>query len=121
MQSIRAAHSAAAAGRNLTKTVFSGIQPTGIPHLGNYAGAIRQWVNLQHSEPSDTNLVYSVVDLHAITTPKSAQDLKQWRREGMAALIALGIDPDRATLFWQSSVRQDSKPAIFYRRIMLIS
>lgn len=98
------------AARTLTKTVFSGIQPTGIPHLGNYAGAIRQWVDFQRSEPSHTKLVYSVVDLHAITTPKSAQELKKWRRESMAALIALGIDPDRATLFWQSSVRFNSLP-----------
>lgn len=93
------------AGRNLARVVFSGIQPTGIPHLGNYAGALRQWVNLQHEEPSDTKLIYSIVDLHAITTPQSRDDLRKWRREALASLLAIGIDPDRCTLFHQSSVR----------------
>lgn len=86
------------------KVVFSGIQPTGTPHLGNYAGAIRQWVHLQ-SEPADQcKLIYSVVDLHAITGTQQAKQLRQWKRETLAALIAAGIDPERSTLFYQSSV-----------------
>lgn len=86
------------------KVVFSGIQPTGIPHLGNYAGALRQWVQLQHSEPSSTKLIYSIVDLHAITTPQEPTQLRKWRREALASLLAIGIDPERSTLFFQSSV-----------------
>lgn len=86
------------------RVIFSGIQPTGIPHLGNYAGALRQWVQLQDKEPSETKLIYSIVDLHAITTPQRPEQLKQWKREALAALLAIGIDPDRATLFSQSSV-----------------
>ncbi|KAH9239216.1 hypothetical protein K456DRAFT_1828183 [Colletotrichum gloeosporioides 23] len=86
------------------KVVFSGIQPTGTPHLGNYAGAIRQWVHLQ-SEPADQcKLIYSVVDLHAMTGTQQAKQLRQWKRETLAALIAAGIDPERSTLFYQSSV-----------------
>ncbi|EFY87484.1 tryptophanyl-tRNA synthetase [Metarhizium acridum CQMa 102] len=86
------------------KVIFSGIQPTGIPHLGNYVGALRQWVQLQHHEPKDTKLIYSIVDLHAITTPQSPEKLKQWKRESLAALLAVGIDPERSILFYQSSV-----------------
>ncbi|KAF6822297.1 Tryptophan-tRNA ligase, mitochondrial [Colletotrichum plurivorum] len=91
------------------KTIFSGIQPTGTPHLGNYAGAIRQWVQLQ-SQPADTcQLIYSVVDLHAITVPQQARQLRQWKRETLAALLAAGIDPARSTLFYQSSVPAHSE------------
>jgi tryptophanyl-tRNA synthetase len=85
------------------RIVFSGIQPTGVPHLGNYVGALRQWVQLQHSEP-DTKLIYSIVDLHAITMPQPPEQLRTRKREALAALLAIGIDPERATLFYQSSV-----------------
>ncbi|KAF4120255.1 LOW QUALITY PROTEIN: tryptophanyl-tRNA synthetase [Geosmithia morbida] len=96
-------------GRSLTRVVFSGIQPTGVPHLGNYAGALRQWVNLQHSEPSSTKLIYSIVDLHAITTPQKPEQLARWKREALASLLAIGIDPDRCTLFYQSTVPAHSE------------
>jgi tryptophanyl-tRNA synthetase len=85
------------------RVVFSGIQPTGIPHLGNYVGALRQWVQLQDSEP-ETKLIYSVVDLHAITTPQAPDQLRRYKREALAALLAIGVDPDRSTLFFQSAV-----------------
>jgi tryptophanyl-tRNA synthetase len=83
--------------------VFSGIQPTGIPHLGNYAGALRQWTQLQHQMP-DAKLIYSIVDLHAITTPQTPDQLRKWRRESLAALLAVGLDPARSVIFYQSSV-----------------
>ncbi|TWU74743.1 Tryptophan--tRNA ligase, mitochondrial [Metarhizium rileyi] len=86
-----------------SKVVFSGIQPTGIPHIGNYVGALRQWVQLQHQEPKNTKLIYSIVDLHAITTTQSPEKLKKCKRECLAALLAIGIDPERAILFYQSS------------------
>ncbi|KAJ0165393.1 Tryptophan--tRNA ligase, mitochondrial [Colletotrichum tanaceti] len=98
-----------AASTEKPKIIFSGIQPTGTPHLGNYAGAIRQWVRLQ-SEPADhCKLLYSVVDLHAITVPQQAKQLKQWKRETLAALLAAGIDPERSILFYQSSVSAHSE------------
>ncbi|KAG9252746.1 tryptophanyl-tRNA synthetase [Emericellopsis atlantica] len=87
-----------------SKVIFSGIQPTGVPHLGNYAGALRQWVSLQNEEPVTTSLIYSVVDLHAITTAQPRESLKQWRTEALASLLAIGLDPDRCTIFHQSSV-----------------
>uniref|UniRef100_A0A0D2Y2S7 tryptophan--tRNA ligase n=1 Tax=Fusarium oxysporum (strain Fo5176) TaxID=660025 RepID=A0A0D2Y2S7_FUSOF len=84
------------------RVIFSGIQPTGIPHLGNYAGALRQWVKLQESHAED-RLIYSIVDLHAITTPQPADVLRKSKREALAALLAIGIDPEKVTLFYQSS------------------
>lgn len=94
--------------RGASRVVFSGIQPTGVPHLGNYIGAVRQWVNLQHEEP-ETRLIYSIVDLHAITTPQPPAQLKRAKRESLAALLAVGIDPDRSTVFYQSAVPAHSE------------
>lgn len=90
------------------RVVFSGIQPTGVPHLGNYIGALRQWVQLQHQRGPETRLVFSIVDLHAITTPQPPGKLRRHRRESLAALLAIGLDPDRCTVFYQSSVSHRS-------------
>lgn len=95
---------AASTLRQSPRVVFSGIQPTGIPHLGNYVGALRQWVHLQDAEPN-SKLIYSIVDLHAITTPQPPEQLRRYKREALAALLAIGIDPERSTIFYQSAVR----------------
>ncbi|KFY47414.1 hypothetical protein V495_01964 [Pseudogymnoascus sp. VKM F-4514 (FW-929)] len=87
------------------QVIFSGIQPTGIPHLGNYLGALKQWVDLQDSVPAETKLIYSVVDLHAITVPQDPHRLRQYKREALATLLAIGIRPERSILFYQSSVQ----------------
>ncbi|KAI0840495.1 tryptophanyl-tRNA synthetase [Hypoxylon sp. FL0890] len=93
--------------------VFSGIQPTGVPHLGNYLGALRQWKRLQDDAEmsgSRDRLLFSVVDLHAITMPQDADVLRLRRREMMAALLAIGLDPDKgSTIFFQSSVPQHAE------------
>lgn len=81
--------------------VFSGIQPTGNLHLGNYLGAIRNWVRMQDSH----DCVFCVVDLHAITVAQDPRALRAGIREMTAALIASGLDPDRCVLFNQSAVR----------------
>ena len=86
------------------KTIFSGIQPTGIPHLGNYLGALRQWVKLQDEAEPDTTLIYSLVDLHAITIRQDPDQLRQWKRESLAMLLAIGINPARSIVFHQSDV-----------------
>ncbi|KAL7952566.1 hypothetical protein V8C34DRAFT_299043 [Trichoderma compactum] len=91
------------------RVVFSGIQPTGVPHLGNYVGALRQWVNLQRDEQASTKLIYSIVDLHAITVPQQPETLRQRRRQVLAALLAIGLDPERCTIFYQSSVPAHSE------------
>ncbi|ROT38869.1 tryptophanyl-tRNA synthetase [Sodiomyces alkalinus F11] len=86
------------------RVIFSGIQPTGTPHLGNFAGAIRQWLNLQHDPDEKCRRFFSVVDLHAITSPQHGQQLRQRKRETLAALLATGLDPSKSALFYQSSV-----------------
>lgn len=90
-----------------TKRVFSGIQPTGNLHLGNYLGAIRNWVTMQ----DDYECIYCIVDLHAITMPLTPADLRANTLEMAAALLASGIDPARAILFNQSRVRMHAELA----------
>jgi tryptophanyl-tRNA synthetase len=83
--------------------VFSGIQPTADSfHIGNYLGAVRQWVALQ--ETHDT--VYCVVDLHAITVPQKPADLRRRTRTAAAQLFAAGLDPERSIVFVQSHVAE---------------
>lgn len=91
--------------QSIDRVIFSGIQPTGIPHLGNYLGALHQWVKLQDTAAPGTKLLFSIVDLHAITVPQDPRRLKQWKRETLATLLAVGLDPERSILFFQSSVR----------------
>ncbi|KAK4543140.1 hypothetical protein LTR36_005918 [Oleoguttula mirabilis] len=86
------------------RTIFSGIQPTGVPHLGNYLGALRQWVKLQDEASSDTTLIYSLVDLHAITIRQDPKQLRQWKKDSLAMLLAIGLDPQRSIIFHQSDV-----------------
>src|SRR6201981_1978654 len=80
--------------------IFSGIQPTGNLHLGNYLGAIRNWVMLQ----KDFECIFCIVDLHALTQPQDPTELRASTREVTAAYIAAGIDPERCTIFNQSMV-----------------
>src|SRR6185295_10787476 len=81
--------------------VFSGIQPTGDMHLGNYLGAVRQWVEYQ----DEYDAIYCVVDLHAMTLPYDAAELGPRTRNAAMLLLAAGLDPERCTLFVQSHVR----------------
>ena len=87
--------------------IFSGVQPTGNLHLGNYLGAIRNWVALQ----ADYESVYCVVDLHAITVPQDPAALRRSTREVTASLIASGIDPKTSILFNQSQVQEHTELA----------
>jgi tryptophanyl-tRNA synthetase len=89
------------------KRIFSGVQPTGNLHLGNYLGAIKNWVNLQN----DISSIFSIVDLHAITVPQEPLKLKSSTHEVAAAIIASGIDIDNSILFNQSSVKEHSELA----------
>ncbi|WP_093776718.1 tryptophan--tRNA ligase [Streptomyces sp. yr375] len=88
--------------------VLSGIQPTaGSFHLGNYLGAVRQWVALQESHDA----FYMVVDLHAITVPQDPKELTANTRLAAAQLLAAGLDPERCTLFVQSHVPEHAQLA----------
>jgi tryptophanyl-tRNA synthetase len=80
--------------------IFSGVQPTGNLHLGNYLGAIRNWVALQ----KDYDCIFCIVDLHAVTVPQDPAQLRASTREVTAAYIASGIDPERCVIFNQSMV-----------------
>jgi tryptophanyl-tRNA synthetase len=80
--------------------IFSGVQPTGNLHLGNYLGAIRNWVALQN----EYECIFCIVDLHALTLPQDPAELRASTREVAAAYIAAGIDTDRCIIFNQSMV-----------------
>ena len=89
----------------MKKRVFSGIQPTGDLHIGNYLGAIQHWVKTQHEYDG----IFCVVDLHAITVPQEPRILKVKIREVAGLLIASGIDPGIASVFVQSHVHEHSE------------
>ena len=87
--------------------VLSGIQPTGDIHLGNYLGALRQWV----ADQRDYDSYYCIVDLHALTQPRDPYQLRAKTLETTLVLIAAGLDPDRCTLFVQSHVPEHTQLA----------
>ncbi|KAK4135489.1 tryptophanyl-tRNA synthetase [Trichocladium antarcticum] len=84
------------------RIIFSAIQPTGVPHLGNYLGALREWKRLQDNARPGDELIFSIVDLHAITVPRGREELVRDKTQMLAALLAIGLDPNRCTIFFQS-------------------
>ena len=91
------------------KKIFSGVQPTGNLHLGNYLGAIKNFVDLQNDK--ENQCIFCVVDLHAITTKQDPKELKKNIRETAATFIASGIDPINNIIFNQSMVSAHSEAA----------
>lgn len=89
------------------ETIFSGIQPSGTPTIGNYIGAMKQFVDLQNSY----NCYFCIVDEHAITVPQEPQKLRQQTRSLAALYLAVGLDPERATIFIQSEVSAHAEAA----------
>ena len=89
----------------LPKRVYSGIQPTAVMTIGNYFGAVQNWARLQ----KERECVYCVVDLHAMTSEYEASELKQSAREMFVSLLAAGIDPDRTTVYLQSTVPEQTE------------
>jgi tryptophanyl-tRNA synthetase len=87
------------------KRIFSGVQPTGDVHLGNYLGALRNWVNLQHEYES----FFCIVNLHAITNPQDPKLLAEKSRELARIYLAVGIDPAVSTIFIQSDVAEHTE------------
>ena len=85
--------------------IVSGIQPTGQIHLGNYLGAIKQWVELQ----KENECIFFIADLHSLTVPYDPKELQQKIREKAIAYIAAGIDPDKSILFVQSQIKEHSE------------
>ncbi|XP_015267374.1 PREDICTED: tryptophan--tRNA ligase, mitochondrial [Gekko japonicus] len=88
------------------KRIFSGIQPTGVPHLGNYLGALTSWVKLQEECSS---VLFSIVDLHSLTVPRDPAVLRASILDVTAALLACGINPQKCILFQQSQVPEHAE------------
>lgn len=89
----------------VTKRVFSGVQPSGNLTIGNYLGALKQFVNLQH----EAEAFYCVVDLHALTVPQDPEELRKRSREIAQLYLACGVDPAKATIFIQSHVKEHAE------------
>jgi tryptophanyl-tRNA synthetase len=88
----------------MDKVIFSGIQPSGDLHIGNYMGALKQWAKMQVY----TEAIFCIVDLHAITVPQDPKVLKEKILEVAALYIACGIDPKKAHIFVQSENSDDA-------------
>ena len=93
----------------MNKKIFSGVQPTGNLHLGNYLGAIKNFVELNKDE--NNNCVFCVVDLHAITVKQDPKELRDNIRETVATFVACGINPEKSIIFNQSTVPAHSEAA----------
>jgi len=101
------------------KRIFSGVQPSGNLHIGNYLGAIKNWVKLQdeparHASQGDAggfDLIFCVVDMHAITIPQNPEELKKKTIEVAKAYLASGIDPQKSSMFIQSHVSEHAELA----------
>jgi tryptophanyl-tRNA synthetase len=93
--------------------ILSGIQPSGELHLGNYLGAVKNWVELQERYES----LYFVADYHAITQPYDPEQLRRRRREMAASIISAGVDPAKATLFLQSDVPEHTELAWIFNSV----
>lgn len=87
--------------------VFSGIRPSGQLHIGNYLGAMRQWIKLQEIH----DCIFCIVDLHAITTPYEPEELPENIKEAAIVYLAAGIDPEKSTFFVQSKIKEHSELA----------
>jgi tryptophanyl-tRNA synthetase len=93
--------------------IFSGIQPSGELHIGNYLGAVKNWVRLQH----EYETIFCIVDYHAITNPYEPEVLRERRREMAIGLLAAGIDPKVCSLYAQSAVPEHTELAWFFNTI----
>jgi tryptophanyl-tRNA synthetase len=93
--------------------IFSGIQPSGELHIGNYLGAVRNWVQLQHQH----ECIYCVVDYHAITGNYEPDDLRRRTSDMVISLLAAGLDPEKCTLFIQSMVPEHTELAWIFNTV----
>ncbi len=93
--------------------IFSGIQPSGALHIGNYLGAVKNWVGLQSRFES----LFCIVDYHAITLPYEAEMLRRRTKEMAVSLLASGLDPEKCTLFVQSSVPEHTELAWIFNTV----
>jgi tryptophanyl-tRNA synthetase len=100
----------------MTETVLSGLRPTGRVHLGNYFGAVKNWVDLQNTTPY--RCFFFVADLHALTTDYAdTATLAAYTRDALLDWLAVGLDPEKATIFLQSRVPQHAELALYFSMI----
>jgi tryptophanyl-tRNA synthetase len=97
--------------------VFSGVQPSGLPHLGNYLGAFRNYIALQETHEA----IYCIVDYHALTSTHDAEVIRENTHEMALGLLALGLDPDRAVLFRQSDRPEHTELAYLFSTVVPVS
>jgi len=93
--------------------IFSGIQPSGELHIGNYLGAVKNWVELQHSY----DCIFCIVDYHAITVPYEPSDLRRRTIDMAVSLLAAGLDPEKCTVFVQSHVPEHTELAWIFNTV----
>ncbi|CAG8548633.1 20702_t:CDS:2 [Cetraspora pellucida] len=108
-------------GPNFPELILSGIQPTNIPHIGNFLGVISKWVSLQRTTHDSVKLLYPIVDLHALTIPRDPEHLKKSKLETAIILLACGIDPARSFIFEQSKIPAHTEVAWFLNCITPMS
>ena len=92
------------------ETVVSGIRPTGNLHLGNYYGAVRSFVKMQ----DEFNCLFFIADWHSLTTSPKPEDIKRSARTIMAEYLACGLDPEKATIYLQSDVKEVLELYLFF-------
>lgn len=90
----------------LKKRILSGVKPTGRPHIGNYLGAIRKHIALQNE---GADCLYFVADYHALTTVRDAKQMREYRRELVLTYLAMGLDPEKVSFFFQSDVPEHAE------------
>ena len=100
-----------------TNRVFSGVQPSGLPHLGNYLGAFRNYIALQE----DGDAIYCIVDYHALTSTHDSERIRGNTRDMAITLLALGLDPERAILFRQSDRPEHAELAYLLSTVVPVS
>ncbi len=102
----------------MSRRIFSGVQPSGVLHLGNYLGAVRNWIELQKK---DYESIFCVVDLHAITVPQKPEELRKNTLETAKTFLAAGIDPEKSIVFVQSQVPEHAELAWILNAITKIA
>ena len=100
----------------MTKVLVSGIQPSGRPHIGNYFGAMKQWVDMQDSHTSR----FFVVDYHAMTTIQNGAELRENTRGVILDLLAIGLDPEKAIIFKQSDIPEVTELAWIFECLVTV-
>jgi tryptophanyl-tRNA synthetase len=87
--------------------LLSGQKPTGTPHIGNYFGALKQWVDLQDADAHDC--FFMIADYHALNSIQNSAQMKEYTNELLRTLLAIGIDPEKVTIFKQSDVSEHTE------------